>query len=30
LKRPADTQNLFKTGCLSAFLTHFLVSADDL
>jgi hypothetical protein len=29
LKRPADTQDLFKTGCLSAFLTHFLVSADD-
>jgi len=29
LKRPADTQNLLKTGCSSAFLTHFVVSADD-
>jgi hypothetical protein len=29
LKRPADIQNLLKTGCSSAFLTHFLVSAGD-
>ena len=29
LKRPADTQNLLKIGCSSAFLTHFAVSAGD-
>jgi len=29
LKRPAGTQNLLQTGSYSAFLTHFLVSADD-
>jgi len=29
LKRPADTRNLFKTGCPSAFLTHLKVSAGD-
>jgi hypothetical protein len=29
LKRPADTRNLFKTGCSSAFLTHLAVSAGD-
>ena len=28
LKRPTDTQNLLKTGCSSAFSTHFVVSAD--
>jgi len=29
LKRPAGTQNLLQTGSSSAFITHFLVSADD-
>jgi hypothetical protein len=29
LKRPAGTKNLLQTGYLSAFPTHFLVSADD-
>jgi hypothetical protein len=29
LIRPADIQNLFKTGCSSAFLTHFVVPAGD-
>jgi hypothetical protein len=29
LKRPAATQNLLQTGSCSAFITHFLVSADD-
>jgi len=29
LKRPAATQNLLQTDSSSAFLTHFLVSADD-
>jgi hypothetical protein len=30
LKRPADTQNLLKTGCFGAFLTCFVISSDDL